>query len=44
MRGQLSCYYSDKRLLNIHDALSRVVLKVNVKATDPCIPDHYNVM
>ena len=44
MRGQLSCYYSDNRLLNIHDALSRLVLKVNVKATDPCLPDHYNVI
>ena len=44
MTGQLSCYYSDNRLLNIHDPLSCLVLKVNVKVTDDCIPDHYNVM
>ena len=46
MRGQLSCYHSDNRLLNIHHALSRLVPKVNVKGTEPCLPDlpdHYTI-
>ena len=44
MRGQLLWFQSDSRLLNIHDALSRLVPKVKVKATDPCLPNHYIVM
>ena len=39
--GQLCCYHSDSSLLNINDVLSRLVPKVNVKATDPCLPEHY---
>ena len=44
MRGQLSWFQSDSRLLNIHHALRCLVPKVNVKATDPCLCNHYTVM
>ena len=44
MRGQMLWYHSDSSLNNIYEGLSRLVLKVNVKATDPCLPDHYTVM
>ena len=37
MTGQLSWSQSDTSLFNIHDALSCLVPKVNVKATEPCL-------
>ena len=44
MTGQLLCFQSDTSLFNIHDAVSRLVTKVNVKATDPCLIYHYTIM
>ena len=44
MRGQLSWFQSDNRLLDINDALSHTVPKVNVKVTDPCLCDHYTAL
>ena len=44
MRGQLSWFQCDTNLFIIHDALICLVPNVNVKATEPCLPDHYTVM
>ena len=44
MTGQLLWFQSDTSLFNIHDAESRLVAKVNVKATYPSLPDHYTII